>query len=90
MHNDQPLDSFLTKNTPVVLDMVTNGIVYEPLARSDDYVAKLERLSSCLWLASYSISCRLDSDFMSACCNFKFVSIPPSFSVASAMHYASL
>ena len=37
-HNDWRLGSFSTKNTPMVLDMITNGIAYEPLARSDDYV----------------------------------------------------
>ena len=26
------------KNTPMILDIITNGIVYEPLARSDDYI----------------------------------------------------
>ena len=32
-HDDQRLGSFSTKNTPMV---ITNGIVYESLARSDD------------------------------------------------------
>ena len=32
-HDDQQLSSFSTKNTPMV---ITNGIVYEPLARSDN------------------------------------------------------
>ena len=35
-HNDRQLGSFWTKNTPMVLDTITNGIVYEALARSDD------------------------------------------------------
>ena len=35
-HDDQRLGSFLTKNTPMGLDTITNSIVYEPLARSDD------------------------------------------------------
>ena len=29
---------FLDKSTPMVLDTITNGIVYELLARSDDYL----------------------------------------------------
>ena len=29
---------FLDKNTPMVLDTIRNGIVCEPLARSDDYL----------------------------------------------------
>ena len=37
-HNDRRLSSFSTKNTPMVLDMITNGIVYELLAGSDDYL----------------------------------------------------
>ena len=37
-HDDQRLGSFSTKNTPIVLDMITNDIVYEPLASSDDYL----------------------------------------------------
>ena len=41
--NDR-LRSFLTKNTPMVLDTIRNGIVYEPLARNDDYL-QLERRS---------------------------------------------
>ena len=45
-HDDRRLCSFSTKNTPMVLDTIINGIVYEPLARRDDYtVSKLERLS---------------------------------------------
>ena len=39
------ISSFSTKNTPMVFDMTRNGTVYEPLARSDDYVPKLEQLS---------------------------------------------
>ena len=35
-HDDQRLGSFSTKNTPMALDMITTGIVYEPLATSDD------------------------------------------------------
>ena len=34
-HNDQQLGCFSTKNTPIVLDTIINGTVYEPLARSD-------------------------------------------------------
>ena len=34
-HNDWQLGSFSTKNTPMVLDSIRNGMVYEPLARSD-------------------------------------------------------
>ena len=37
-HDDQRLSSFSTKNTPIVLDMITNGTVYELLARSDNYL----------------------------------------------------
>ena len=37
-HDDQRLSSFSTKNTPMVLDAITNGIVYEPLSRSDNYL----------------------------------------------------
>ena len=33
-HDDQRLGSFSTKHTPIVLDTITNGIVYEPLAKS--------------------------------------------------------
>ena len=33
-HDDQQLGFFSTENTPVVLDTITNGIVYEPVARS--------------------------------------------------------
>ena len=32
------LGSFSTKNTPMVLDTIRNGTVYEPLAKSDDYL----------------------------------------------------
>ena len=34
-HNDRRLGSFSTKNTPMILDMITNGTVYELIARSD-------------------------------------------------------
>ena len=37
-HDDRRLGFFLTKKVPMVLDMIRNGIVYEPLARSDDYI----------------------------------------------------
>ena len=37
-HDDRRLDSFLTKNTPMILDTITNDRVYEPLARSDNYL----------------------------------------------------
>ena len=35
-HDDWRLGSFSTKNTPMVLNTIRNGIVYGPLARSDD------------------------------------------------------
>ena len=34
----QRLGSFLTKNMPMVLDMIRNSIVYKALTRSDDYL----------------------------------------------------
>ena len=37
-HDDRRLDSFSIKNTPMVLETITNGTVYEPLARSDGYL----------------------------------------------------
>ena len=37
-HDDRQLGSFLTKSTPMVLDTITNGIEYELLAKSDDYL----------------------------------------------------
>ena len=37
-HNDRRIGSFSTKNTPILLDTITNGLVYEPLARSDNYL----------------------------------------------------
>ena len=37
-HDDRRLGSFSTKNTPIVLDTIRNGIVYEPPARSDDHL----------------------------------------------------
>ena len=37
-HNDQRLGSFSAKNRSMVLDTIGNGIVYEPLARSDNYL----------------------------------------------------
>ena len=37
-HDEWRLGSFLTKNTPMVLDTIRNGTVYEPLARSDNYL----------------------------------------------------
>ena len=39
-HDDRRLGSFSTKNTPMVLDTIGNGTVqvYEPLARSDNYL----------------------------------------------------
>ena len=36
--DDWQLGSFLTKNIPMFLETVTNGTVYEPLARNDDYL----------------------------------------------------
>ena len=55
-HDDQRLGSFSTKNTSILLDMITNGLVYEPLARSNDCL-KLERLS----LTVLGSNSRLDS-----------------------------
>ena len=43
-YDDQRLGSLSTRNTIMVLDMIRNSIIYEPLARSDDYLT-LERLS---------------------------------------------
>ena len=37
-HDDWRLGSLSTRNTPMVLDMTRNSTVYEPLARSDDYL----------------------------------------------------
>ena len=37
-HGDRRLGSFLTKSTSMIIDTITNGIVYEPQARSDDYL----------------------------------------------------
>ena len=37
-HDDQRLRSFSTKSAPMFLDTITNDIVCEPLARSDDYL----------------------------------------------------
>ena len=37
-HDDRRLGSFWTKNTPMVLDTIASGTVYEPLARSNDYL----------------------------------------------------
>ena len=37
-HDDRQLSSLSTKNTPMVFGTITKGIVYEPLARSDDYL----------------------------------------------------
>ena len=37
-HDDRRLGSFSTKNTPMVLDTIRNGTVYEPLGRSNDYL----------------------------------------------------
>ena len=34
-HNYRRLGCFSTKNTLIIFDMITNGTVYEPLARSD-------------------------------------------------------
>ena len=38
MIGSHQLGSLSTKNAPMVLDMVTNDIVYELLARIDDYL----------------------------------------------------
>ena len=37
-HDAQQLGSFSIKNTPMLLDMITNGLVYQLLAKSDDYL----------------------------------------------------
>ena len=37
-HDDQRLGSFSTKTTPMFLDTITNSLVYDLLARSDDYL----------------------------------------------------
>ena len=37
-HDDQRLGSFSTKITQIVLDTIINGTVYEPLARSNNYL----------------------------------------------------
>ena len=48
-HDDWRLGSLPTKNTPMVLDTTTNDIVYEPLARSADYLKSFgSRLDSFL------------------------------------------
>ena len=36
-HHDWQLGSFLIKSTAIVFDTIINGIVYEPLATSDNY-----------------------------------------------------
>ena len=43
-HDDRKLSSFSTENTPMVLDTTTNGIVYEPLSRSDGYLKESDFL----------------------------------------------
>ena len=35
---DIGISALSRQNTPMILDKITNGIVYEPLARSDDYL----------------------------------------------------
>ena len=37
-HDDRRLGTFLTKHKPIVLDMITNSLVYDLLVRSDDYM----------------------------------------------------
>ena len=37
-HDDRRFGSFSIKNTSVILDTVINGIAYEPLARSGNYL----------------------------------------------------
>ena len=37
-HDDRRVGSFMTKNIPIVLDTITNDIVYEALAKSYDYL----------------------------------------------------
>ena len=37
-HDERRLCSFLTKNPPMLLDVIINGLVYEALPRSDDYL----------------------------------------------------
>ena len=36
--DDKRFSSFSTKNAPMVLDMITNDIIYELLARIDNYL----------------------------------------------------
>ena len=36
--DEQQLCSFLTKNPPMLLNTIINGLVYEALPRSDDYL----------------------------------------------------
>ena len=52
--DDRRLGSFWTKNTPMVLDTIRNGIVYEPLA-------KLEQLYLII------LGSRLDSSLLTHC-----------------------
>ena len=44
-HDDWQLGSFSTKTTPMVLDTITNGVVYEPQASSDDYLNNILSLT---------------------------------------------
>ena len=37
-HDDWQLGSFRTKNTPILLDMIIIGLVYELLAKIYDYL----------------------------------------------------
>ena len=42
-HDDWYLGSLSNRNTPMVLDATANDIIlYEPLARSDDYIPKIK------------------------------------------------
>ena len=53
-HDHRQLRSFSTENTPMVLDMITNGTVYELLARSDDYLNR--QLDSLIMTSSHGLS----------------------------------
>ena len=51
-NDDRQLGSLSTRNTPTVFDMTTTGIMYEPLAKSDDY-RKIERLSLSIFASMF-------------------------------------
>ena len=46
-HDDWWLGSFSIKYTPMILDTMRSGMIYEPLARSDNYV----NYNDLLWLS---------------------------------------